>query len=111
MKSAAENLLLWEQRINERTKSGMTIEEWCKKNDISKHRYYYWNHRINEKQKSDKKMTFAEITPILSNTENAISNLAKSDDFQIFFKNMQVTVPANFDQTSLAELMKVLQEL
>ncbi len=56
-------------------------------------------------------MAFAEITPILLNAEKPISNSAKSDDFQIFFKNVKVTVPSNFNQTSLAGLMKVLQEL
>lgn len=104
-------MLLWEQRINERVSSGMTIEEWCKNNEISIHKYHYWNHRINEKQKPGKEMTFAEITPILSNAEEAISNSDRSDDFQIFFKNIQVTVPANFNQASLAGLMKVLQEV
>jgi hypothetical protein len=111
VRSTAENVILWEQRINERTRSRMTIEQWCKKNEISVHKYYYWNHRIIENQKSDKETAFAEITPIFSSTEDTISKSAKSDDFQIFFKNMQVTVPANFNQISLAGLMKVLQEL
>lgn len=56
-------------------------------------------------------MTFAKITPILSNTEEAISNPAKFDDFQIFFKNIQVTVPINFNLASLADLMKFQHEL
>jgi hypothetical protein len=111
VKSTTENLLLWEQRINERIKDGMTINEWCKKNEVSKHKYLYWNHRIREKQKTDKEMTFAEITPILSNSNDKISNAANSADFQIIFKNMQVTVPTNFNPVSLAGLMRVLQEL
>jgi hypothetical protein len=35
----------------------------------------------------------------------------QTGDFKISFKNMQVTVPSNFNQTSLAGLMKVLLEL
>ena len=31
MRSATENLLLWQQKINERIKSGMTTEELCKR--------------------------------------------------------------------------------
>lgn len=111
MRSTNENLLLWEDRINERIRSGITIEEWCKKNEISKHKYHYWKHRISKKQKSDNEITFAEITPIVSKTENAVSNSAKADDFQLFYKSIQVTVPSNFNQDSLAGLMKVLQEL
>lgn len=109
LKSTAEDLFLWEQRINERTKSGMTIEEWCKKNDISKHKYLYWNHKIKKNKKSDNEMAFAEITSIISDESKSIQ--AKPDDFQIFFKNMQVTVPSSFNEDSLAGLMKVLQQL
>jgi hypothetical protein len=111
LRSTTEDLLLWEQRINERAKSGMSVSEWCKNNEISKNQFHYWNHKISKKQKPDNEMAFAEITPILLNAEIPISNSAKSDDFQIFFKNIKVTVPSNFNQTSLAGLMKVLQEL
>ena len=62
VKSKAEDLLLLEQRINERTKSGITVNEWCKKNEFSRHKYYYWNYRISQKQKSDKEVIFAEVT-------------------------------------------------
>ena len=56
-------------------------------------------------------MTYTEITPILSENDNLVSKSNKSDDFQILYKNIQVTVPSNFNQNSLAGLMKVLQEL
>lgn len=89
MRSTNENMLLWGQKINERTKSGITIEEWCKKNEVSIYKYHYWNNRISEKQKSDEETTFAEVTSTLSNTKDVISYPVKSDDFQIFFKNIQ----------------------
>ena len=111
LRSTTEDLLLWEQRIKERTKSGMSVSEWCKNNEISKSTYHYWNHKLSKKQKLDNEIEFAEITPILSTAEEAILNSDESNDFQISFKNMQVTVPSNFNQTSLAGLMKVLQEL
>lgn len=111
LKTTTENLLLWEQRINERAKSGIPVSEWCKNNEISKSKFHYWNHKISKKQKPDTEITFAEITPTLSTAEEAILNLDKSDDFQISFKDIHVTVPSNFNQTSLAGLMKVLQEL
>lgn len=56
-------------------------------------------------------MVFAEVTSIISNTVEPKSNPSKSDDFQVFFKNIQVTVPSNFSEDSLAGLMRVLQEL
>ncbi|MBW9157681.1 IS66 family insertion sequence element accessory protein TnpA [Clostridium tagluense] len=111
MRSTTKDQLLWEQRINERTKSGMSVSEWCKNNEISKSKYHYWNHKLTKNQKPDNEMSFAEITPILSTADEAILNSDKSNDFQIFFKSIQVTVPSNFNQTSLAGLMKILQEL
>ena len=111
LRSTAKDQLLWEQRINERTKSGMSVSKWCKDNEISKGKYHYWNHKINKKQNPNNEMTFAEITPILSNADQAILTSDKLDDFQIFFKSIQVTIPSNFNQTSLAGLMKVLNEL
>lgn len=109
-----DNLILWEQRINERILSGMTIEEWCKNNKITKHKYLYWNHLIREKKKSENEMTFAEITPILSNADEDTflnSGSTKVADFQISFKGINVTVPTNFNPHSLTELMKVIQKL
>jgi hypothetical protein len=111
LRSTAEDVLLWEQIINKRIKSGMSVSEWCKNNEISKTKYHYWNHKISKNQNLDKEVTFAEITPILSNADQAIPNQDKLDDFQIVFRNIQITVPSNFNQTSLAGLMKVLQEL
>jgi hypothetical protein len=111
LKSTTEDLVLWEQRIKERTKSGMSVSEWCRKNEIRKNKYHYWNHKINKIQKSDNKMVFAEVTSIISDKVELKSNPGKSDDFQLFFKNIQVTVPSNFNEDSLAGLMKVLQQL
>ncbi|MDF2881855.1 MAG: hypothetical protein K0R54_2412 [Clostridiaceae bacterium] len=46
MASTNENMFLWEQQINERNKSGMTVKEWCEKNGITKYKYNYWNYKI-----------------------------------------------------------------
>ena len=71
VKATAESLLLWEQRIIERVQNGMTIGEWCKKNGMSKHQYYYWNRRVCEKRKTAVETVFADIAPILSTAETA----------------------------------------
>lgn len=63
MNSTAEKLQLWEQRIKDRIQGGMMIGQWCKKNGVSKHQYY-WNHRIHEKEKIGGETAFADITPM-----------------------------------------------
>lgn len=107
--SRPEDLILWEQRINEKNKSGMTVTEWCKINNIRKNIYYYWMGKINKNKKLDNETKFTEITSIISN--NSEPDKRKFDDFVLHFKNMQITVPSNFNQDSLAGLMKVLQQL
>lgn len=89
----------------------MSVSEWCRKNEISKNKYHYWNHKIGKVQKSESEAVFAEVTPIISNTGEPKSHPGKSNDFQIFFKSIQITVPHNFNEESLAGLMRVLQEL
>lgn len=89
----------------------MSVTEWCKVNEISKHKYFYWNNKISKSKKLSNEMEFAEVSPVISNAGGSVSNQGKSDDFQIFYKNIQVTVPSSFNQTSLAGLMKVLHEL
>ena len=111
MKSTAANLLLWEQRIKEKIESKMTVEEWCKRNNFSKHQYNYWVGRIHQKQKTVIEMPFAEITPILSNNINGKKNSCSSSDFQIFIHDTQVIVPSDFRPESLAGLLKVLRSI
>lgn len=111
MESVAEKLLLWEQRIKERIEIGMKVDEWCLKNNISKNQYYYWNHKLNEKQKLDEEVIFADVTPNLSKPEVAIQNSASCSEFQIFINGIQVTVPSNFNTSALTGLIKVLKAL
>ena len=111
MKSINENLLLWEQRIKERIQSGMKVKEWCVKNNVTKHQYYYWHHRIHEGQNVGKEITFADITPTLLNNERITNMPVQSSDFQVLFKDIQITVPGDFKPEALAGLMKVLQAL
>lgn len=109
MKSTAEYLLLWEQRIKEKVQAGITVEEWCKKNGVSKHQYKYWNHRVRQKQKPEEEAPFAEITPILSNNNSGVKDSIQSTDFQIIIHDIRVVVPTDFRPEALAGLVKVLR--
>lgn len=112
MISTKKNMLLWEQRIDEINKSGMTVKEWCEKNGISKHKYNYWKHKIiTMKEKPYKEVEFTEVTPIISESGAVLSNSNKYDDFKLLYKDIQITVPNNFNKNSLAELMIVLQSI
>lgn len=109
MKPTAENLLLWEQRIKEKEQSKMTVEEWCKTKGMSKHQYNYWNHRVRKKQRSADEIPFAEITPILSNSNTVRKDSVPSSDFQIIIHDIRIVVPVDFHPEALAGLVKVLR--
>jgi len=110
LKTTAENLLLWEQRIQERIRDGISIDELCKKNGLTKHQYYYWNRRVRKKQKIDE-VVFADVTSAFSEADSKGHNQVLMTDFQIFINNIRITVPSEFNPESLAGLIKVLQTL
>jgi len=111
VRTTSENLLLWKQRIKERVQSGMKVEEWCVKNNVTKHQYYYWYHQIYKKQNAGEEIAFAEITQTFPNNEDIKKVSVPSSDFQVFYKGIQITVPSDFNADALAGLMKVLQAL
>jgi hypothetical protein len=88
----------------------MKVEDWCKKNNISKHKYYCWHHKI-RKQENTEGIEFANITPNLLNDKEINNVPAPSCDFQILYKDIQITVPNKFNPDTLAELLKVLLAL
>lgn len=112
MRSTTEDLQHWENIINARIKSGMTVSQWCKENGVSKNKYHYWKSRINKLHGENKKVTFAEVNQASLHHENIVSDPSSIDDkFHIVFKNIQVAVPSNFNQSALARVMKVIKEL
>jgi transposase-like protein len=39
----------WEKLIAECQSSGLQVDKWCKKNQVSRHAYYYWLRKIRMK--------------------------------------------------------------
>ena len=40
------NLELWQERISECRRSGMTVAAWCEEQGISDKTYYYWHRKL-----------------------------------------------------------------
>jgi len=108
-----KELSYWEERITERLQSGMTIDEWCGKNGISKSKYFYWNRKVHKTQDSNsiEEFTLADVDPILTNDRTVQRISDSSPDFQVSLNNIQITVPNNFNPATLIRLLKVLKEL
>ena len=39
----------WEKLIADCQSSGLQVDEWCEKNEVSRHAYYYWLRKIRMK--------------------------------------------------------------
>ena len=111
VKSTNEKLKIWEQRINERIRNRLTVDQWCVKNGFTKYQYYYWNRLVHKKQKFDGEVIFADVTTSILKTDTISQKPVLSSDFQLYIKDIQVTVPVEFNQESLAGLIKVLRAL
>ncbi|WP_242969021.1 IS66 family insertion sequence element accessory protein TnpA [Peptostreptococcus russellii] len=50
MKASKHEILKaqWQELIKEQNESGLSIREWCRRNDISHGKYYYWQRVIRE---------------------------------------------------------------
>ena len=38
----------WAARFSDQKASGLTVRQWCEKNEISIHKYNYWKHQLRE---------------------------------------------------------------
>ena len=110
MKTKEENLQIWEERIKEKKKNQMTVSEWCEKNKLSVHQYYYWNRLIQESQKEEK-TEFAEIEPVVQENGFKREKRDATLGFRILINEIQVTVPEEFNSEALAGLLKVLKRI
>jgi len=41
-----EQRLEWEARIRKQKESGLSLDRWCKENQIRPHAFYYWKKRL-----------------------------------------------------------------
>lgn len=102
------SLELWKQRIADRKASGLKVVDWCEKNNLTKHAYYYWKKRVeaNEHQPDESQPVFVEIGPSCMATVNTeISGL------QITWNDINLTISDSENAKLAAEFINHLQRL
>ncbi|MDF2543338.1 MAG: hypothetical protein K0S47_3056 [Herbinix sp.] len=100
-----ESYSLWKQRIYEQRISGMTIPEWCEKNQLSPHAYYYWRKVIRTHEEDpivSQITTFAEI----QQTEKAT---VSSCGVVLTWKDVSIQISSKQEALLAAEVIRVLQ--
>lgn len=100
-----ESYRLWKQRIQEQKISGVTIPEWCEKNQLSPHAYYYWR-KIIRTHKEDptvsQSTSFAEI-----NQTEKIS--VSSCGVSLTWKDVSIQISSKQEAFLAAEVIRALQ--
>ena len=65
------NLELWQERVSECRRSGMTVVAWCEKQGISDKTYYYWHGKLAKLQNHSGDAVPSAFYEISGNMRNA----------------------------------------
>lgn len=68
------SLELWKKRINDRKSSGLNVSDWCERNNLTKHAYYYWKKRI---EITDQDGTSINNTPLFAELKTSSKQVEK----------------------------------
>lgn len=66
----------WQQIITERQSSGLTVAEYCKRNGLTKDKYFYWLRKCKEAMIESNPTVFAELAPAQTAGETISSQSA-----------------------------------
>ena len=103
----SEKILLWEQRLEDIKRSDLTVDEWCTKNQISKHAYYYWRRKILDSMTDDKTTCFAEVTHLM---EISKDNSKEVDGLVVNNRYCSLTIHNENEAVLAAVFIKELDE-
>lgn len=103
-----KSLELWKQRIVDKKNSGLSVIDWCDKNNLTKHAYYYWMKRVEaDIQKSYTSIpVFAEVEPERTSPEKSVKS-----GLQITWHDIRLTVSDSDTAKLAAEFISQLQNL
>ena len=94
---------LWEGRIEDWKKSGKSIVQWCKENNLPDHQFYYWRDRLNGKRRgksAPRSSTggFIELVDCDHNESGVVIRTA----------GVEVHIKPKFDENTLLRCLRLL---
>lgn len=103
-----KSLELWKQRIADRKGSGLNVTDWCAKNNLTKHAYYYWWKRVEaDVQKNDASIPrFVEIESACIAPKKAMKS-----DLQVTWNDINLKISDSDTAKLAAEFIRQLQSL
>lgn len=103
-----KSLELWKQRIADKNASGLNVIDWCEKNNLTKHAYYYWMKRVQDNiRKTDAPIqVFVEVEPEQSPPLKVVKS-----SLQIAWQDVYLTVSDSDTAKLAAEFISQLHSL
>ena len=91
--------------IRDQKSSGLTIKEWCLKNHISEHCFYYRQHKLRQDALSGQEPRFMELLPPASAATN-LENL--NSTASIVHGTFRVDLTNEVSEELLAKIIRVM---
>lgn len=96
--ASEEKKCQWEERIRRQCESHLSIEKWCRQNQLSPHTFRYWKGRLSPKSPLTRSC-FTELTLATRTTEVSIE-----------YKGLHIHFSQGFDANTFKSCLAVLRE-
>ena len=96
--SSETKRLAWEEKIRLRRESGLSIERWCRENQVSPHTFHYWKDRLFPKVILNRSC-FTELAD------------ARASGISIECQGILIHLDKHFEPSTLKRFLAVLKEM
>jgi len=93
-----EKRLEWETKLRQQKESGLSVDRWCRENQVTSTAFYYWKERLYPKQLITQS-SFAELTE------------TKGAAIAIEYRGFRIHVDRSFDSVALKRCLSLLKEI
>jgi len=102
----------WTQIIHDRVQSGMTVKEYCRKNDLSRDAYFYWARIIKERAITELAVTnqrFVELPAAQASGFSTTYPEPESPEILLTIGQVQITVTERTSSALLSRTLEVIR--
>lgn len=96
--SSEEKKLEWKDKIRQQRESGLSIEEWCRQNQITSHIFHYWKNRLMPKAELSRSC-FTELS----------EDQGQSTGVTMEYKGVRILIDRSFDPATLRSCLAALR--
>lgn len=87
----------WKKSLEQQSRSGMSIAQWCNRQGLRVNQFYYWRKRLSGSDVVERSESFVRV------------GVGSCEPVELLIgEQFRVKVPANFDRTALKSLLEVL---